>query len=121
MLHRWAGYRSARPILSAASLSACNARPVHTDGPTTDVAATVADACRGDVVMTMLANDDAVESVVRGARGVLASLAQGAIHISSSTISVATPATLEQGQGDWREATPSRLLNFSSADIGKRI
>src|SRR6187402_791959 len=28
-----AGYRSARPITSRSSLSACNARPVHTEGP----------------------------------------------------------------------------------------
>jgi 3-hydroxyisobutyrate dehydrogenase-like beta-hydroxyacid dehydrogenase len=38
--------------------------------------------------MTMLANDDAVDNVVFGEHGVLASLAKGAIHISSSTISV---------------------------------
>jgi 3-hydroxyisobutyrate dehydrogenase-like beta-hydroxyacid dehydrogenase len=52
-------------------------------------AASIAGACRGDVVMTMLANDDAVESVVYGDRGVLADLATGATHISSGTISVA--------------------------------
>jgi 3-hydroxyisobutyrate dehydrogenase-like beta-hydroxyacid dehydrogenase len=38
--------------------------------------------------MTMLANDQAVEEVVFGDSGVLASLPPGAIHISSSTISV---------------------------------
>jgi 3-hydroxyisobutyrate dehydrogenase-like beta-hydroxyacid dehydrogenase len=48
-----------------------------------------ADACRGDVVFTMLADDAAVESVVFGDAGVLANLAKGAVHISSSTISVA--------------------------------
>jgi 3-hydroxyisobutyrate dehydrogenase-like beta-hydroxyacid dehydrogenase len=48
-----------------------------------------ADACRGEAVITMLANDDAVESAVYGDGGVLASLPKGAIHISSSTISVA--------------------------------
>ncbi len=62
-------------------------------------AALVADACRGDAVITMLADDNAVESVVFGnvgaggggavGSGVLESLARGAIHISSSTISVA--------------------------------
>ena len=31
-----AGYRSARPITSKSSLSACNARPVHTDVPYAD-------------------------------------------------------------------------------------
>ena len=49
----------------------------------------VADACKGDVVITMLADDNAVEHVVFGEKGMLASLHQGAIHISSSTISVA--------------------------------
>ncbi len=51
-------------------------------------AATIADACRGDAVFTMLANDDAVEAVVFGEHGILESLPAGAIHISSSTISV---------------------------------
>jgi 3-hydroxyisobutyrate dehydrogenase-like beta-hydroxyacid dehydrogenase len=50
--------------------------------------ATIAEACHGDVVITMLANDDAVEQVVFGAAGVLESLSTGAIHVSSSTISV---------------------------------
>ena len=49
----------------------------------------VAGACRGEVVLTMLADDHAVESVVYGERGILASLPRGAVHISSSTISVA--------------------------------
>jgi 3-hydroxyisobutyrate dehydrogenase-like beta-hydroxyacid dehydrogenase len=53
------------------------------------VAERPADACRGDVVFTMLADDAAVESVVFGDDGVLANLAKGGIHISSSTISVA--------------------------------
>jgi len=51
-------------------------------------AATIADACRGDAVFTMLANDDVVEAVVFGEHGILESLPAGAIHISSSTISV---------------------------------
>jgi 3-hydroxyisobutyrate dehydrogenase-like beta-hydroxyacid dehydrogenase len=53
------------------------------------VAATVAQACAGDVVITMLANDDAVDAIVTGEGGVLASLREGATHISSSTISAA--------------------------------
>jgi 3-hydroxyisobutyrate dehydrogenase-like beta-hydroxyacid dehydrogenase len=52
-------------------------------------AAQVADACRGEAVVTMLADDSAVESVVFGDAGVINNLAKGAIHISSSTISVA--------------------------------
>lgn len=53
------------------------------------VAATVAQACAGDVVFTMLANDDAVEAVVTGDGGVLATLRPGATHVSASTISAA--------------------------------
>lgn len=52
-------------------------------------AGTVAEASRGEVVFTMLADDAAVEAVTLGADGVLASLAKGATHVSSSTISVA--------------------------------
>src|SRR5262249_46555320 len=52
-------------------------------------AAQVADACRGDAVVTMLADDGAVESVAFGDKGVIASLGRGAIHLSMSTVSVA--------------------------------
>ena len=52
-------------------------------------ARTVADACRGDAVMTMLANDQAVEKVVLDWGGVVESLAPDALHVSCSTISVA--------------------------------
>ena len=49
----------------------------------------VEDACRGDAVITMVADDGAVEGIVFGEGGVLKSLGKGAIHISMSTISVA--------------------------------
>lgn len=52
------------------------------------VADTIADACAGEAVITMLADDKAVESVALSKGGVIDSLASGAIHISSSTISV---------------------------------
>jgi len=58
-------------------------------------AASVSDACRGDAVITMLANDDAVESVVFSDRGIIGSLPAAAIHVSSSTISVALSGRLE--------------------------
>jgi 3-hydroxyisobutyrate dehydrogenase-like beta-hydroxyacid dehydrogenase len=58
-------------------------------------AAGVSDACRGDAVITMLANDDAVERVVFGDGGIIGSLPTGAPHISSSTISVALSEKLE--------------------------
>src|ERR1700751_4768577 len=52
-------------------------------------AADIADACRGEAFITMRANDEAVETAVFGSGGVMTSLAAGALHISSSTISVA--------------------------------
>jgi 3-hydroxyisobutyrate dehydrogenase-like beta-hydroxyacid dehydrogenase len=52
-------------------------------------AAQVADGCHGDAVITMLADDSAVESVVFGDEGVIANLGKNAIHISASTISIA--------------------------------
>jgi 3-hydroxyisobutyrate dehydrogenase-like beta-hydroxyacid dehydrogenase len=58
-------------------------------------AASVSDACHGDAVITMLADDDAVERVVFGDAGIIGSLPAGAIHISSSTISVALSERLE--------------------------
>jgi 3-hydroxyisobutyrate dehydrogenase-like beta-hydroxyacid dehydrogenase len=51
-------------------------------------ARTIADACGGDAVVSMLANDDAVEAVTFGEGGILASLGEGAVHVSSSTVSV---------------------------------
>jgi 3-hydroxyisobutyrate dehydrogenase-like beta-hydroxyacid dehydrogenase len=52
-------------------------------------AGTVAEACGGEVVISMLANDAAVEAVTFGQDGIIASLATGAVHVSSSTIGVA--------------------------------
>lgn len=60
------------------------------------VARGVPEASRGDAVMTMLANDAAVESLVLGPEGVLASLRPGALHVSSSTIGVALSERLAQ-------------------------
>jgi len=52
-------------------------------------ASQIADACRGDAVFTMLADDGALESVVFDEGGILSSLPKGTVHISSSTISAA--------------------------------
>jgi 3-hydroxyisobutyrate dehydrogenase-like beta-hydroxyacid dehydrogenase len=52
-------------------------------------AATVADACGRDAVITMLADDEAVEGIVFGEAGVLQRLRREAVHASMSTISVA--------------------------------
>jgi len=52
-------------------------------------AAQVSDACRGEVVMTMLADDHALESVVFGDTGLISNLEKNKIHVSLSTISLA--------------------------------
>lgn len=48
-----------------------------------------AEASQGDAVFTMLADDGAVEKVVFSESGVLSGMSKNAIHVSSSTISVA--------------------------------
>jgi 3-hydroxyisobutyrate dehydrogenase-like beta-hydroxyacid dehydrogenase len=53
------------------------------------VAASAAEACRGEAVITMLADDAAVEAQVFGRDGILTSLPRGAVHVSCSTVSVA--------------------------------
>jgi 3-hydroxyisobutyrate dehydrogenase-like beta-hydroxyacid dehydrogenase len=72
------------------ALVAQGARPAHT----------VAEACRADVVVSMLANDDAVEAVAFGAEGVLANLDGKAVHVSCSTISVALAQRLTAAHAD---------------------
>jgi len=54
-----------------------------------EVAESVADASRRPVVITMLADDAAVEAAIFGDGGGLSALGNGAVHISMSTISVA--------------------------------
>lgn len=48
----------------------------------------VGDACRGEAVITMVADDHALEEAAFGAGGIVATLRKGALHISCSTISV---------------------------------
>ncbi|OMC49557.1 6-phosphogluconate dehydrogenase [Mycobacterium sp. IS-2888] len=67
--------------------SPAKAEPLVQRGAT--AARSVAEASTGEVVFTMLSDDDAVEEVAFGANGLVASLAPGATHVSSSTISVA--------------------------------
>jgi 3-hydroxyisobutyrate dehydrogenase-like beta-hydroxyacid dehydrogenase len=56
----------------------------------------VAEACRGEVVITMLAEDSAVADIVFAKYGLIANLPQNAIHVSMSTISVALSQRLAQ-------------------------
>ena len=52
-------------------------------------ASTIADACRGELVISMLADDTAVANVALSKDGIVSVLPKGAIHLSMSTISVA--------------------------------
>jgi 3-hydroxyisobutyrate dehydrogenase-like beta-hydroxyacid dehydrogenase len=78
--------------------SAEKLEPVVQQGATP--AHSVAEACDGDVVVTMLADDPAVHDVTFGEQGVLASLQKGATHISSSTISVDLSKRLSAAHAD---------------------
>jgi 3-hydroxyisobutyrate dehydrogenase-like beta-hydroxyacid dehydrogenase len=49
----------------------------------------LAAVCANDVVVTMLANDEALEGVVFGESGMLKNMPRKAVHVSCSTISVA--------------------------------
>jgi 3-hydroxyisobutyrate dehydrogenase-like beta-hydroxyacid dehydrogenase len=51
-------------------------------------AETVAEACAGEVVITMLADDGALRRVALGEDGIVDKLREGATHISMSTVSV---------------------------------
>jgi 3-hydroxyisobutyrate dehydrogenase-like beta-hydroxyacid dehydrogenase len=68
------------------------------------VASTPAEACGGEAVLSMLADDAAVEAVVFGEHGILTAATAGLIHVSMSTISTALSRRLaaahaERGQG----------------------
>jgi 3-hydroxyisobutyrate dehydrogenase-like beta-hydroxyacid dehydrogenase len=56
----------------------------------------VAAACEGEAVITMLADDDALAQVAFGEAGLIAHLPRGAIHLSMSSISVALSQRLAQ-------------------------
>jgi 3-hydroxyisobutyrate dehydrogenase-like beta-hydroxyacid dehydrogenase len=59
-------------------------------------AGSVADACHGEVIITMLADDNAVADVALARHGIVETLAKGAIHLSMSTISVALSKRLSE-------------------------
>ena len=59
-------------------------------------AGAVADACHGEVIITMLADDTAVADVALASHGIVETLAKGAIHVSMSTIGVALSKRLSE-------------------------
>lgn len=56
-------------------------------------------ACRGEAVITMLSDDEAVQDVVFGSGNILAALGRGKAHISMSTISPALSDRLAEAHG----------------------
>ena len=61
------------------------------------IAKSPAQAASGaEAVLTMLANDEAVEEVVFGSEGIANTLTEGAVHVSMSTISVSLAKKLEK-------------------------
>lgn len=59
------------------------------------IAETIADACSGEAVITMLSDDTAAETVALGQGNIRDALPRGGIHISSSTITVACSDRLD--------------------------
>jgi 3-hydroxyisobutyrate dehydrogenase-like beta-hydroxyacid dehydrogenase len=63
-------------------------------------ASDIAAACKANVVITMLADDRALEHVALADGGIVGNLSKGAIHLSMSTISVALSKRLAQAHAD---------------------
>jgi 3-hydroxyisobutyrate dehydrogenase-like beta-hydroxyacid dehydrogenase len=68
------------------------------------VAASPADCARSGIVITMLADDAALESVVFAENGILKALPAGGLHLSMSTISVALSTRLTAAHGVARQS-----------------
>ena len=64
------------------------------------VAATPADAARSGVVLTMLADDHALEAVTSGPDGILAGLPTGGVHVSMSTVGADTAERLARAHDE---------------------
>jgi len=60
------------------------------------LAASISDTCGGDAIVTMLADDEAVERVAYGDGGIIDRLSPRALHVSCSTISVALSRRLSE-------------------------
>jgi 3-hydroxyisobutyrate dehydrogenase-like beta-hydroxyacid dehydrogenase len=99
---------SAGHELTVYNRTRARAEPLREQGAR--VAESPAEAAQGNhAVVSMLADDAAVEDVVFGEGGLLAGLAAGAVHVSSSTISVELSqklATAHQARGQGYVAAP---------------
>ena len=104
-------------------------RTAHKAQPLIDLGAravrSIAEACQFPVVFSMLADDRALEEVTLGAGGILEALPQGAIHVSSGTVSVNLAQRLAQAHSSARrgfvsapvlvDRTPRRAASCSSS------
>jgi 3-hydroxyisobutyrate dehydrogenase-like beta-hydroxyacid dehydrogenase len=105
-LGRMGSGMAANLLAAGHTLTVYNRSPVKAEpliGKGARLAKTPGEAARGEVVITMLADDHALEHVVLAHGGILEALAPGAIHLSMSTISVALAERLaaahrEKGQ-----------------------
>ena len=94
---------AANLLAAGHALTVYNRSPDKADpliGKGARLAKTPGDAARAQVVITMLADDHAVERVVFDKGGILDLLAPGAIHVSMSTISVALAERLAAAHRD---------------------
>lgn len=89
-----------RTVEKAQSLMQSGAQVVHQPGEAVE---------SGGIVVTMLANDAALEEVVLSENGLLSHLGKDGIHLSMSTVSPLTArklATLHEQQGSYYVAAP---------------
>jgi len=95
--------------VAAYNRTRAKAEPLAADGAR--IAGSIPDVCRGaEAVITMLADDRALEETVFIESAILSSLAPGATHISCSTISVALARRLAAEH-------PQRGQSFLSAPV----
>jgi 3-hydroxyisobutyrate dehydrogenase-like beta-hydroxyacid dehydrogenase len=74
------------------------AEPLAADGAA--VARTPAEAASAGVVLTMVSDDRALDAVVAGPEGILAGLPRGGLHVSMSTVGLATAERLTASHED---------------------
>ena len=98
------GQPMARNLLKAGHrLSVWNRRRARAEALASagaSVAATPADAARSGVVLTMLADDHALEAVTLGPDGILAGLPTGGVHVSMSTVGADTAERLARAHDE---------------------
>ncbi|CAB3795252.1 NAD(P)-dependent oxidoreductase [Pararobbsia alpina] len=89
--------------------SPARAEPLRAVGAS--VATTPAEAARGaEIVFTMVSDDAALTAVTYGDDGILSGLAKGALHVSMSTIGVATSEALTAAHRDTHTGFVSAIV-----------